>query len=484
MPKRNLAWVVVIVMVAAGLWQLPKTAARLDSLDKTFGPMMAVRAKIAKHYVDSVDDEALVAGAIRGMLSELDPYSNYISAKDYAAFQQASDGEYGGVGIELGRDPDGQFIVVSPIEDSPAFHAGVLAGDRILAVDNEPLKSNTLIEDVVNLIMGEAGTTVTLTVQHPTQPRPREIPILRDRIALASVKGWYRQVDGAWDYFLDLESRIAYIRLTSFVEASRGDLERAIAQVREQRMAGLILDLRNNGGGLLSSAVSIADLFLPEGTIVTTKRMDVQLNEWKATREGTLPAFPLVVLINRNSASASEIVAGALRDHQRATIVGERSYGKGSVQNVYTMPEDNTALKLTVAYYHLPNGECIHRTQASEKDALHGAAQDPRRRRLSSTPSEKNASWGVAPDVEVLMTDEELVATYVTRREADVIRPPSTAPSDDDATTRPAPTTQVGSPPMDRQLAKAIEVLREKLDLPTSEAAPPPTPKPGEPVPG
>ena len=455
MPKRNLAWVVVIVLIAAGLWKLPKTAATLDSLDKTFGPMMAVRAKIAEHYVDTVEDDELVAGAIRGMLSELDPYSNYISPEDIAEFNKMAGGEYGGIGIEIGKIRDGRLIVVTPIEDSPAFHEGILAEDRILAVDGVSLKKNISIPMAVRLISGKAGTMVTLTVHHPTHPEPRDITIRRGTISIASVKGWYRRDGSEWVYFVDRESRIAYVRLIQFVNASRGELSRQIHRLREERMNGLILDLRDNGGGLLTSAVAIADLFLPSGTIVTTRRMGKQIDEWIATREGTLAPFPLVVLINRGSASASEIVAGALRDHGRATIVGERSYGKGSVQNVYSLPGDNTRLKLTVAYYHLPNGQCIHRTKDSEQDQ----------------------SWGVAPDVEEVLTDQEIMAMGMARRSSDVIHPPSTRPADgEDAatTTRPAATTQAGPPPVDRQLARAIEILREQIDPSATETTPSP----------
>ena len=236
-----------------------------------------------------------------------------------------------------------------------------------------------------------------------------------------------------------------YVRLSGFVDESYDQLRQTVGDLREQGMTGLVLDLRDNSGGLLDSAVNISDLFLSEGTILTTRRMDKQLNEWRASPEGTVPDFPVVVLLNRFSASAAEIVAGALRDHERAVLVGERSYGKGSVQNVYELPRphDGGRMKLTVAYYHLPSGRCIHRK-----------------------PKATDGEWGVHPDELIALTDDELRAMWDVRRKSGIVYSTATQPSAGPsaaAAALPTTTTRPAPPVIDRQLARAVEILREQL---------------------
>ncbi len=460
MPKRNLAWVAVIALIAAASWKLPEMVARVETVNRSFDPLIAARNEIYKHYVEPADDDTLVTGAIKGMLWELDPHSAYISPEDLDEFRKHSKGEFGGVGIEIDPTPSG-LIVISPIEDTPAYHAGILAGDRILAIDGVSAEPPMVVTEAMQRIMGQPGTTVNLTVFHPSHSVPRTIPVRRAMIKIASVKGWYRPDGGDWMCFLDEEERIAYLRITSFVGATPEELKRMIQSLQEQRMRGLVLDLRDNGGGLLGSAIEVADLFLSDGTIVTTRRYGdpskdgdgEPLEEWTATAEGTLSSFPMVVLTNHVSASASEIVAGALRDHDRAVLVGERTFGKGSVQNVYPLPppQQEAHIKLTVAYYYLPDGECIHRTKKSVEDG----------------------SWGVGPDEEVVLSEKELIHMRNDRVRGGVVRAPTTAPADDDSaeepSEQPAPATRPVMPQPDRQTARALEILREKLAPPTTK---------------
>ena len=466
MPKRHLVWVAVITLLAVAFWKLPRTIARLDTLDKAFGALVAVRAEIAKHFVEPIDQDKLISGAIEGMLRELDPFSAYLSPEEFEAFRKHADGQFGGVGIELTMQ-DGRMLVVTPIENTPAYYAGVLAGDQILAVDGDSTESMTVME-VIRRITGEPGTSVGLTLLHPTHDGPRSITLLRSIVNISPIAGWYRGVGGDWVYFVDPDHRIAYVRLTSFVPASRDDLERTISRLRDERMRAVVLDLRFNGGGLLNSAIEVTDLFVDSGTIVTTRRGGALLQEWTAADEGTLASFPMVVLINRSSASASEIVAGALRDHKRATVVGERSFGKGSVQNLFPLPPpyNGAHVKLTVAYYHLPNGECIHRRRMGRRsgDGQAGGVDNG-----ASSPG-----WGVEPNVEVLLNDEENRRLRLAWRAAGVIQPATSKPRADSAPdpggSGVASRSPPSPPPIDPQLEAALAVLRDRLAV-TSEAA-------------
>jgi carboxyl-terminal processing protease len=280
------------------------------------------------------------------MTKSLDPFSSFFTPKQYESFRQETEGEFGGVGIEIGMEK-GRPVVISPIEGTPAFRAGIKAGDVILEVNGEDTSNMSLI-DVVQRIRGKVGTKVQLTIYRKGMEKPMKIELERALIKIESVK---------WTTLGD----VGYIKLSQFNENVSVQVERALKELASQKVKGVILDLRNDPGGLLSEAVNVADLFLPEGRLVVyTRSRNGETQKYFARRKPVVPdEFPVIVLINKGSASASEIVAGALQDYKRAVILGEKSFGKASVQNIIPL-EDGSALKLTVAHYYTPLGRLIH----------------------------------------------------------------------------------------------------------------------------
>ncbi|MCP5141082.1 MAG: S41 family peptidase [Gammaproteobacteria bacterium] len=313
----------------------------LRTLAEVFG-------RVKKDYVEEVEDKVLLESAIRGMLADLDPHSAYLDQESFKELQVGTSGEFGGLGIEVGME-DGFVKVVSPIDDTPAERAGVKAGDLIIRLDDEPVKGKTL-SDAVDIMRGKPGTDITLTIVREGEDKPLKITITRDVIKVKSVKNRL------------LEDGFGYLRITQF-QAKTGDyLAEAIAAVREEsktELKGLVLDLRNNPGGVLNAAVAVSDAFLSQGLIVYTEgREDSSRMSFNATPGDITGGVPVVVLVNQGSASASEIVAGALQDHHRALIVGSQTFGKGSVQTILPLPNGN-AVKLTTARYFTPSGRSI-----------------------------------------------------------------------------------------------------------------------------
>ncbi|MDP6184503.1 MAG: S41 family peptidase, partial [Gammaproteobacteria bacterium] len=307
--------------------------------------LVEVFHKIKKDYVEVVGDKSLLENAVRGMLAGLDPHSSYLDPEDYMSLQQGTSGEFGGLGIEVGMD-DGFLKVIAPIDDTPAQRAGIQAGDVIVRLDDTPVKGMSL-SNAVKRMRGEAGTKIQISVVRDGEDKPLEFTIVRDVIQIQSVKTRF------------LEPGFAYIRVSHFQSRTGDDLQKQIGQLKRDAVGGLkgvILDLRNNPGGVLGSAVSVSDAFLNEGRIVYTEGriQDAEL-EFNARPPDLTGGAPLVVLVNEGSASASEIVAGALQDRQRAVIMGRRSFGKGSVQTILPMNND-AALKLTTARYYTPSG--------------------------------------------------------------------------------------------------------------------------------
>ena len=304
--------------------------------------------RIKKDYVEEVDDKSLLVDAIKGMLSGLDPHSAYLDAEDFKDLQEGTSGEFGGLGIEVGTE-DGFIKVISPIDDTPAQRAGVKAGDLITRIDDKPVKGMTLDESV-KLMRGKPGTSIELTIVRKNEEKPLKIEIIRDVIKVASVK--HRVLD----------NRFGYIRISQFQARTPEDLLKSISKLKKELkgdIPGLILDLRNNPGGVLNAAVSVSDAFLEEGLIVYTKGVaEDSKMEFKAAPDDVLDGAPLVVLVNIGSASASEIVAGALQDHKRAVIMGKQTFGKGSVQTIVPITE-TIAIKLTTARYYTPSGRSI-----------------------------------------------------------------------------------------------------------------------------
>ena len=308
-----------------------------------------VYKKIKDQYVDEVDDTTLFNYAIEGMVSNLDPYSDYLSKDDFSELKIGTTGRFGGIGIEITME-DGFVKIISPIDDTPAQRAGLKAGDLVIEVQDVSLKDKS-INDAVKLMRGEPGTRVKVKILREKENEPLDFELTRQIIVSKGIK---TQI---------FNGEIGYIRLSSFQSNSTRNVRDAIYKLRKdtgKMMSALILDLRNNPGGVLGSAVGISDLFLESGKIVYTKgRTNSSDLEYFANSEDILEGLPLYVLINGGSASASEIVAGALQDHQRAIIYGEKSFGKASVQSIQEMI-DGSALKLTTAKYYTPNDRHIH----------------------------------------------------------------------------------------------------------------------------
>jgi carboxyl-terminal processing protease len=307
-----------------------------------------VFGRIKNDYVEPVPDKELLRHAIRGMLSGLDPHSSYLSEDEFSDLRVGTSGEFGGLGIEVGME-DGFVKVIAPIDDTPAQRAGIQAGDLIIRIDAKPVKGLTL-DEAVKLMRGKPGTEVVLTIVRERVEKPLEIKVKRDIIKVVSVK--HRM----------LEPGFGYVRISQFQARTPEDVLRALSELKQDgggRLDGLVLDLRNNPGGVLNAAVAISDAFLTDGTIVYTEGRikDSQL-KFKAAPDDLVDGAPLVVLVNGGSASASEIVAGALQDHKRAVIMGRQTFGKGSVQTIVPINE-RTAIKLTTARYFTPNGRSI-----------------------------------------------------------------------------------------------------------------------------
>ncbi len=347
--KRLTIIFLVLIAFCASLGAVGQSAsANEDSDYQTLELFTDVLSIIRKSYVEEVDLTELVYGAIRGMLVTLDPHSSFLSPEMYQEMKDDTHGEFGGLGIEI-TIKDDVLTIVSPIEDTPAFKAGLKAGDQIIRIDDRPTKDMEIME-AVRLMRGPKGQPIDLTIWREGFEKPKLYTIFRDIIQLQSVKSRI------------LQTGYGYVRLAQFQARTAADLQAQLAglqKTNQQPLKGLILDLRNNPGGLLDQAVAVSDLFLSEGLIVYTEgREEGSQLRFNAQEQGTEQNYPLVVLINGGSASASEIVAGALHDHDRAVILGERSFGKGSVQTVIPLG-DQSGLRLTTARYFTPSGISI-----------------------------------------------------------------------------------------------------------------------------
>ena len=339
----------VMLSLGHGVWadrsegrgSLSLPLAELRTFSEVFG-------KIKSDYVKEVDDKKLIEGAIRGMLADLDPHSAYMDADSFKELQVGTTGEFGGLGIEVGME-DGFVKVIAPIDDTPAQRAGIQPGDLIIRLDDSPVKGMTLGE-AVKIMRGKPGTKITLTIVREGEEKPLTITITRAIIKVKSVKSRI------------LEDGFGYVRITQFQSRTGKDLNKVLKKLNREsggQLKGLVLDLRNNPGGVLNAAVDVSDAFLNKGTIVYTDgRIKNSKMRFNARQGDLLNGAPMVVLINGGSASASEIVAGALQDHKRAVILGQPSFGKGSVQTILPLP-GGTALKLTTALYYTPSGRSI-----------------------------------------------------------------------------------------------------------------------------
>ncbi|KRT66252.1 MAG: carboxy-terminal processing protease, carboxyl-terminal processing protease [Candidatus Dadabacteria bacterium CSP1-2] len=304
---------------------------------------------IERNYVDNVDSEKLAISAIEGMLKTLDPYSAYLTPEHYKELEIGTSGEFGGVGIEISVEND-LLTVITPIEGSPAAKAGIKPGDLIIAIDGKSTQGLS-VDEAVKSLRGPKGSAVKITIQSQGDKNPREVVLVRDIIYVKSVNS--KLLDG----------RIGYIKLSQFQEKTSEELVKAIEELESGdrgELNGLILDLRNNPGGLLTQAVEVADEFIDEGLIVSVKgRVEDQSTEYYATKKDNTPGYPIIILVNKGSASASEVVAEALQDKKRAIILGTKTFGKGSVQSIIKL-EDGSGLKLTTAKFYAPSGRSIN----------------------------------------------------------------------------------------------------------------------------
>ena len=340
-------------------------------------------------------DELVISELMRGALEPLDDFTTMIWPQDSDDFDKHTRGDFIGVGISIIKNKQDEIEVVTPLEDTPAFRHGVLPKDIITKVDGKEIKQYSL-NKVVDTITGPKGTMVTLTIRRGE--KEIEFPLVREKVKIQSVKGWDRYPDESWNFWKDKENGIAYLRLTNFQRNTVEDLQNAMSELQAQGLKGLVLDLRGNPGGLLDSAWQVSSLFLNEGSPVvkTRGRNRAEDQELEAPGQGPYSNIPMVVLVDEGSASASEIVSGALRDDGRATVIGERTFGKFSVQNLIPLSSSNAKLKITTARYYLPSGVSLHREPTSEK-------------------------WGVEPQIPVRMCRWERVNAYQLRREADLL---------------------------------------------------------------
>lgn len=394
MSYRNIIWMVIVVFLGVILWYVPDITTRRQTIYREFGPLLEVYATIKKSYVEKVDTKELIDGAIDGMINRLDPFCRYIRPEEFDAFNQQISGVVSGIGIFL-EIKDGLPTVISPLEDSPAFKAGIMAGDKILAIDGVSTKSKSIYE-IINMLSGPVGTAVSLQVRHEYTDTVETINIVRSLIEIRTVKGFARDEDNKWLYFIDPDEKIAYIRITGFLANTASELDEVYTSLLEEGMRALIIDLRWTPGGLLQSAVDIADRFIEDGIIVQTKGRWGQQFVWQATEGNEYRIVPIVILVNQYTASAAEIFSGAMQYYKKAKLIGSRTFGKGSVQSVIPLREHVGVLKLTTAYYYLANGRNIHRRSTSKV-------------------------WGVDPDIKVELAKDEQIRVLLSRKEVDTV---------------------------------------------------------------
>lgn len=441
--RRNVAAAMVcgIVISLAGWSQVSSEEATSDEYYELMKVFVDTFQQIDRNYVKDVDRKQLVEAAVKGMLDKLDPYSDYISPDDLQNFNESVEQEFGGVGIHVNFDQQDRNIeIMMTVPGGPAAQAGLKATDRIVEIEGQPVRdfaNGQEIETAIKLLKGEPGKEVKVTVKHADKEQPETVTLKRSIIKLDTVLGDSRKPDGTWNYWLDEPAKIAYLKLTNFASRSGEEMRGILQQLKKEGMKGLVLDLRFNPGGKLEAAVEISDLFLDSGLIVSTEGRNSIPQKFAAKRFGTFSGFPIAVLINKYSASASEIVSAALQDHKRGVVIGERSWGKGSVQTVIDMNVEGSkaALKLTTAAYHRPSGKNIHRFPESKE----------------------TDEWGVTPDdgYAVAFSQEE-VLNYLrqrSQREAIKVREP------------------IVNDFVDTQLKKAREYLDAEIAKPTPAPA-------------
>jgi carboxyl-terminal processing protease len=408
MKKAFLMTVLVLALMSPGLTQVDAASSETYRQLNLFGDVFE---RVRAEYVEEVTDEELIEAAIRGMLTSLDPHSSYLSPENFDEMQVQTRGEFGGLGIEVTME-DGFVKVVSPIDDTPADRAGIMAGDYITHLDGEGVLGLTL-GDAVEKMRGPVNTDIVLTVVREGADEPLEITVTRDIITIKSVR---------WQ----IEDKVGYIRISSFTENTEDGLINAIESIDAELGAdlqGYVVDLRNNPGGLLDQAIAVSDVFLDKGEIVSTRGRREDSTQRFNARPGDLAnGLPVVVLINSGSASASEIVAGALQDHQRAIIMGTQSFGKGSVQTIIPLP-GHGAMRLTTARYYTPSGVSIQATGISPDIIVEAALVEVEEvDGLTSEAELRNSLDGDDHEEAVSARSEEALADYQLGRALDLLQ--------------------------------------------------------------
>ena len=407
---------------------------QIQVLGEIFADVLALNSVTLR-----LPEEVVIAQFSEASLASLDPFTIIIWPWNVKDYEKSMTQQFTGIGVEISK-ATGVLKIASLLADTPAYHAGLDADDEIVAVNGEPTEKMTIF-CAVSKITGPKGTKVTLTIHRPSTNETQDYTITRDKIVVDPLRGWIRDADGRWDYMIDPDNGIGYVRLMQFTENSGSDLDETLKKLKKKGLTGLILDLRFNSGGYLQVAADVVDLFVKEGVIVKSNPRHGFATYEIAHRSGTHPDYPLVILINGSSASASEIVAGALQDpkHQRATLVGERSYGKGSVQNQTAYTGDGSLMKYTMAYYHLPSDQRVKNRYQIEKQG--------------------RKDWGIAPDFEVKMFTHELRKMLDIQRDNDVLFQDGHEQAGGQANRHSLEETIDADP----QLASAIMVIRSQL---------------------
>ena len=448
MPRRNVYLLLSIALISLVCYQKADSAYR-SRYGRMTDTIVRVMQQIDQNYVEEVDDRKLFEGALNGIVGQLeDPYSAYEPPQQAAEFRQHLDQKFGGIGIQVTLDQTSKRLTVaSPMIGTPAYEAGILAGDTIMKIDGEDTAGmNT--EDALRLLRGDPGQAVRLTVLHAGQNAAVDVDLTRAVINVPSVLGDSHDAASRWQFSLQSNPEIGYVRITTFGDQTQGELEQALAWLSDHHAKALILDLRGNAGGFLKTAVGACDFFVRSGRIVSTRGRDKQRNreDFQASGKARYTQWPMAVLVDHQTASASEIVAACLQDHGLAIVVGERTWGKGTVQNVIPLENGKSQLKLTVATYWRPSGKNIHR--------LHDAKESD--------------DWGVQPNAgyDVKLTPEQMQRVIVERHQRDVLKPQiatnPTAPADASPSGAESNSAQLHDP----QLDKAVEYLNAKLAEP------------------
>ncbi len=427
-------WIAGIRKIKAGLNRGP--LARLNHKDILEAYMQVL---MLNEQSMKLPTEVLVSHFTEAALGTLDPYTNIIWPFYTKEFEKSITQQFTGIGVEISKIT-GDLKVMSLLPGTPAYNSGMDAEDIIEAVDGVPTKDMT-INCAVSRITGPEGTEVRLTIRHKNEESTVDITLKRARIVVPTIRGWQRTEDAGWEYMIDKENGIGYMRLTGFTATTIDYMKKATTQMQKEGAKGIVMDLRFNSGGLLQTAGEVVEMFINKGTIVSTKPRWGFGEELKATKKARIPSLPLVLLTNSGSASASEIVAGALKDdkYKRATLVGERTYGKGSVQTISDAPGGGAQLKYTMAFYHLPSGQPVKNRFQLEK--------------------ENREDWGISPDVEVKLTPEETKRYIESQRDNDVLVKADHDYIEYEIQRHSAPDTIIADP----QLATAILVLKAKM---------------------